>query len=297
MQYTNVKHLYVLPCLLFVLFTLAFSQSGRDVNKRAEGHFGKVAQPFHVVLMVDTNTFMFGANTLIYEQFKEASFALVEQLQNEDRVKIISFDNKVHTLSDFTNDKGALKKAITKDIRPGLGKKLYDAMDTAIADLEKVQGRKAIIIITDGVDWHSDYSTYKKNRDKLEKAGIIVYPILCDTRETLERIVKRAGGYANLEVIFTGESDTTKVIYNGQSGTIRIYRPRTTGQPSIEGPTKPTTTGSNGNIEAEIDRLYSTADAYVKDLADVTGGRLYRPDKVTDLPAAFAKIADELRTQ
>jgi VWFA-related protein len=46
-----------------------------------------------------------------------------------------------------------------------------------------------------------------------------------------------------------------------------------------------------------LDHAYSTADSYLKALADKSGGRLVRADSVGSLPAAFANIAGELRTQ
>ena len=46
-----------------------------------------------------------------------------------------------------------------------------------------------------------------------------------------------------------------------------------------------------------LDNLYLMADSYLKDLADRTGGQVYRADTVAALPQAFAAIASELRTQ
>ena len=46
-----------------------------------------------------------------------------------------------------------------------------------------------------------------------------------------------------------------------------------------------------------MDNLYLTADSYLKEVADRSGGQVYRADNVGALPQAFAAIADELRTQ
>ena len=53
----------------------------------------------------------------------------------------------------------------------------------------------------------------------------------------------------------------------------------------------------NDTISAELDMLYLMADSYLKELADHTGGQLYRADTVAALPQAFSAIAAELRTQ
>jgi VWFA-related protein len=46
-----------------------------------------------------------------------------------------------------------------------------------------------------------------------------------------------------------------------------------------------------------MDMLYLTADSYLSQLADRSGGQLYKADTVGSLPQAFAAIAAELRTQ
>jgi VWFA-related protein len=53
----------------------------------------------------------------------------------------------------------------------------------------------------------------------------------------------------------------------------------------------------NDTISGMLDNLYLMADSYLKDLADRSGGALYRADTVASLPQAFAAIAAELRTQ
>ena len=46
-----------------------------------------------------------------------------------------------------------------------------------------------------------------------------------------------------------------------------------------------------------LDQLYLTADSYLKELTDKSGGRLLRADTLSSLPDAFARIAAELRAQ
>jgi Ca-activated chloride channel family protein len=46
-----------------------------------------------------------------------------------------------------------------------------------------------------------------------------------------------------------------------------------------------------------LDNMYLMADSYLKQVADRSGGQVYRADNIGALPQAFAAIADELRTQ
>ncbi|MBC7911606.1 MAG: VWA domain-containing protein [Pyrinomonadaceae bacterium] len=276
--------------------------------------FGSITQPFHVVLMLDTS----GSTQEKLGQIQRAATAFVNELQPADRVKLISFDDKILDYGDFTNDREAVRAAIGR-MRSGNGTKLYDAMRLAIASLKRVQGRKAIIIFTDGVDWHSDHASIDENRRQLEEAGIIVYPIRYDTREESERSVRqqqRDGQRVDLGTIFGGgsQSPTTP----SANPDVKIPLPPGAGKekPTIGGipippilipqtndpnrrndPTRPNTGGQGDDIDQMLNLLYSTADGYLNDLALVTGGKLYRADMISSLPVAFASIAAELRTQ
>lgn len=276
--------------------------------------FANVTQPFHVVLMIDTS----GSTQDKLGQIKRAADAFVDELQPADRVKLISFDDKINDYGEFTNDRTALRGAIGS-LRPGAGTKLYDAMEVAIHALQRIEGRKAIVIFTDGVDWYSDHANINQNRRELEEAGIIVYPIRYDTREETERIAReqaRGGRTVDLGTIFGGgggggQSPTTPPANPGST----IPLPPGTGgsTPTIggipippiviqprndpNGRNDPNSNASEANIKAMLDLAYATADGYLRDLAQITGGKLHRADTLGSLPLAFANIAAELRTQ
>jgi len=147
--------------------------------------FGKVAAPFHVVLMLDTSSSTKDHLRLI----QNAAFAFVQQLQPVDRVKIISFDDKVRDLNEFTSDREVLRTAINST-RPGEGTKVYDAVELAMNTLRKIRGRKAIVLFSDGMDWYSDKATFEGTVRYLDEEGVVVYPIRYDTRATTERLAR-----------------------------------------------------------------------------------------------------------
>src|SRR5215213_4785007 len=71
--------------------------------------FGKMAMPFHVVLMLDTSS----STQDKLRAIQQAAFTFVQQLQPADRVKVISFDDKVRDLNEFTNNRETLRVAIS----------------------------------------------------------------------------------------------------------------------------------------------------------------------------------------
>lgn len=148
--------------------------------------FGKVAAPFHVVLLLDTSA----STQEKLREIQRASYAFVQQLQAADRVKMISFDDQVRELTEFTSNRETLKDAINS-LRPGQGTKVYDAFAVALDSIRRIKGRKAIVIFTDGVDWHSDYATFDGTLRNLDEEGVIVYPIRYDTRAATEALARQ----------------------------------------------------------------------------------------------------------
>lgn len=162
--------------------------------------FATVDEPFQVILMLDTSA----STQDKLAQIQRAAIAFVEELKPDDRVKVIAFDDDIRDLNDFTSDRAALRIAIRRT-KPGKGTRLYDAVRLAIQNLEYEKGRKALVLFTDGVDWHSNSATYEDNLRTLEESEIIVYPIRYETRaetEALAREQERRGRTVDPSIIF-----------------------------------------------------------------------------------------------
>jgi hypothetical protein len=187
---TDVSGIYVTD-LRQEDFTLAEDGVAQQI-----AFFGKVSMPFHVVLMLDTSSSTQDKLQLI----QQAAYTFVQQLQPADRVKVISFDDKVRDLNEFTNNRETLRVAIN-GTRAGQGTKVYDAFELALNTLRRIRGRKAIVIFTDGMDWHSDSATFNSNVRWLDEEGVIVYPIRFDTRATTERLAREQSSEVQLPTI------------------------------------------------------------------------------------------------
>jgi hypothetical protein len=166
-----------------------------DSMQQEIAFFATVSAPFHVVLMLDTSA----STEDKLGQIQRAAVAFVDQLKPGDRVKVISFDDEVRDLNEFTNDRGVLKTAILKT-RSGQGTKLYDAFELALGSIRRIQGRKAIVLFTDGVDYHSDQATFDGTLRGLDEEGVIVYPIRFATREETERIARGQASDPNVQL-------------------------------------------------------------------------------------------------
>lgn len=170
--------------------------------------FGKVAAPFHVVLMLDTSS----STQDKLKQIQQAAAAFVEELQPADRVKVISFDDQVKDWNDFTNNRELLKNAINRT-KSGQGTKVYDAMELALNSIRRIRGRKAIVLFSDGMDWHSDRASFDGTLRWLDEEGVIIYPIRYDTRATTERLAREQASES------TPQLPTIDVVRRPPSGT------------------------------------------------------------------------------
>lgn len=171
-------------------------QIQEDGTKQEIAIFATITAPFHVVLMLDTSA----STREKLVDIRRAATAFVEQLQSHDRVKVISFNDQVMDHNEFTNDRALLRSAINKT-QAGEGTKLYDAFSIALDSIRSIQGRKAIVIFTDGVDRISDRATFDSTLRGLDEEGVIVYPIRYDTRAETEELLRRQAEEQSLPTI------------------------------------------------------------------------------------------------
>jgi Ca-activated chloride channel homolog len=107
--------------------------------------FGLEINPVSVVLLLDTSA------TVKQElkQIKKAAEEFANALSRDDRISIVTFADEVNLLLDWTGNTSLARKSLRK-VKPGLRTALYDAMYAAAQDmLRDVEGRKAIILLTD----------------------------------------------------------------------------------------------------------------------------------------------------
>ena len=235
--------------------------------------FSSVDKPFSVVLMLDTS----GSTRFRLDEIQDAAITFVNQLRQDDRVMVVSFDDRVRVLSEFTSDRSRLRDAIRRT-NPGDGTKLYEAVDLVINQrLNSVEGRKAIVLFTDGVDTTSRHASYVSNVQDAEELDALIYPVQYDTYQDLGG----GGGGSGSGRWPNSNADILGQILGGVFGGGRGGRGGRSGG------------GGMGSSRRE----YEIANRYLHELAEKTGGRSYQGDSSQSLASAFAGIADELRRQ
>jgi Ca-activated chloride channel homolog len=226
--------------------------------------FQSVDKPFSVVLMLDTSP----STQFRLEDIQDAAITFVNQLRADDKVMIVSFNDDIKILSEFTTDRSKLQRAIRR-ANTDDGTRLYDALDMVInQQLSRVQGRKAIVLFTDGVDTTSRRADYQSTIMDAQELDALIYPVQYDTSADMN-----AGNFpARIDVwgqILGG------IFGGGGGGHRRGGR------------------SSRGTSRGE----YDIANEYLLELANSTGGREYRADSLQNMSYAFANVAEELRRQ
>lgn len=266
-----------------------------DGIEQQVAYFGSVDRPFTVALIIDTS----GSTKDRLFEIQRAAQTFVDQLRTDDRVMVVAFDDKIRILCQPTGDRNIIRGAI-QQVSPGSGTRLYDAVDTVMRQhLKNVEGRKAIVLFTDGVDTSSKHASYESTVLQAEEFDALIYPVEYNTYEDLGggspqggrrgRGGYPGGGGGNPNGGSSGSvlGDILGSILGGgrSSGGYPGGRGGGGGWPgSRRG-------GRNGGLED-----YELADRYLKDLARVTGARLYNADNA-NLDSAFQMVAEELRRQ
>lgn len=213
-------------------------------------YFGTSDKPFTVAIVIDVSP----STAYRIEEIQRAAMAFVNLLEPQDSVMVIEFDHSVSVLTEVTKDREKIYKAIRKaDF--GDGTSLYNAVDETLRkQLSKIQGRKAVVLFTDGVDTTSRKNSYDSTLSYAEESDSLVFPIYYNTYFDNRA---RSGG-------------TFPPIFGGGGG---IYR---------------------GTSSED----YALGRRYLEELADATGGRVFRPESTPGgLTRAFEGIAEELRRQ
>jgi VWFA-related protein len=247
--------------------------------------------PLTFGLLVDTS--LSQRNVLNDERTASKAF-LEKMLANEkDRAFLIHFDREVELLQDLTSSKEKLETALERMSSPsfkgstqsdpddqtsggrshhsGAGTLLYDAVYLASNELMKKQpGRKALIVLTDGVD-HGSKESLENAIEAAQRADTIVYSILFKDQNHENSGFGRGAGRGG---------------YPGGGG----------GWPGGGGG-YPGGSGRHGGGGRNPQEAHVDGKRILERISQETGGRMFEVTKKEPIDQVYASIADELRQQ
>lgn len=163
--------------------------------------------PLTIGLMVDTSM----SQVHVLDAERGASFRFLDQVlrENKDHVFIMQFDLAVQTRQPLTGSRRDLDQALTMVDTPtraqlrsqyGGGTLLFDALVDASDVMKKQQGRKALIVLSDGGENGSD-ATLSDAIDATQRSETLIYTIFFsdggfngDGKDIMQRLAKETGG-------------------------------------------------------------------------------------------------------
>ncbi|HEU4869618.1 MAG TPA: VWA domain-containing protein [Pyrinomonadaceae bacterium] len=213
--------------------------------------------PVDVVLMVDASSSV--ANNL--DDFRRAAQGFAARLEADDRISLIKFDDRIELLQDWTKSRFQLQRALNR-IEPGMFTRFNDALSLAAKEQfgGENKSRRAVIVLSDGIDNGRGTSTLEAALQALLRAQVVVYVV---SNTEISRASKRA------------ELDT---LLGGTDASVRFNQLRI------------------DDLRLGL-KVLDQSEENLEQLAQATGGRLYKPRTFDALESTYAEVADELRHQ
>lgn len=133
-------------------------------------------KPISVALVIDTSGST--AKDWQYEIKSLRKFlnALFREGNERDSAALLTFNYDVTIQHDFTRNAKLLEDRL-RPIKPEGGTSLYDAIFHASQQLQRREGRRVIVLVTDGGNT-TGVRPYKEAREAAQRADIVMYPIV-----------------------------------------------------------------------------------------------------------------------
>jgi VWFA-related protein len=232
-----------------------------------------IDSPYSLLLLMDVS----GSTSSYMKLMRKAAVEFTREIGPDDRIAVARFNTKTRLVQDFTSDLDAAAKAISR-LRSWGGTAFYDALMACIDRyMRNVEGRKAIVVFTDGVDnalegkpKEGSRTSYEELHNRLLESDSIVYTIFLNSKG------KGAVPYG---------------------GTTTVSYPRMPLPLPLPAPYPQVSKQPQERPKLDDDTIYGTAREQLEAIADLTGGRMYAPLRVEELSDVYSQIADDLRVR
>lgn len=222
--------------------------------------FAAVEEPISVALMLDTS----GSTEFQLTRIKNEGMRFIRLLREDDSVAVLSFADDVTLLEQFSIYHKKNPDVLRK-IKPGGLSAVYEAVWLALEQVLKPEyGRKALVILSDGVDTRSDTVTKEETLELARKTDATIYPVYFNTNKDRSKRMPR--GIDPLRDSYTNSF-------------LAAQWPRI---PLPSGREKPE---------------YAAGREYLESLAKYSGGLFVDASRIENLSSAFMRIAQELWNQ
>ena len=145
-----------------------------DGSQQQITNFNVSQAPITAVLLVEfaSTNYAFIIDAL------QASYAFANTLKKDDWIAVTYYDMQPHILVDFTQDKRAVYGALNQLRMPGFAEtNLFDALYDTLDRLDRVDGKKYVILVTTGFDSFSKLTLDKITKKIRDTKDVTIFPI------------------------------------------------------------------------------------------------------------------------
>jgi len=156
-----------------------------------------------------------------------AAYGFAQSLKPEDYLAIVAYDIRPEMLSDFTTDRRKTQEALQRLNIPGFSEaNLYDALTDTADRMSGIEGRKAIVLISSGIDTFSK-KNYGETRKSLQESGVPVYAI--GLMQALRDMADAMGALGSIQRLDFLQADNAMRTFSKETGGMAFF-PRFLGE-------------------------------------------------------------------
>jgi VWFA-related protein len=145
-----------------------------DGSPQQIANFNISQAPITAVLLIEYASTNYG----FMIQALQASYAFANTLRKDDWIAVAYYDMQPHILVDFTQDKRAVYGALNQLRIPGFSEtNLFDALYDTLDRLDRVEGKKYVILVTTGVDTFSKLTLDKITKKIKDTKDVTIFPV------------------------------------------------------------------------------------------------------------------------
>jgi VWFA-related protein len=145
-----------------------------DGSPQQIANFNVAQAPITAVLLIEYASTNYG----FMIQALQASYAFANTLRKDDWIAVAYYDMQPHILVDFTQDKRAVYGALNQLRIPGFAEtNLFDALYDTLDRLDRVEGKKYVILVTTGVDTFSKLTLDKITKKIKDTKDVTIFPV------------------------------------------------------------------------------------------------------------------------
>lgn len=193
--------------------------------------FSTTEAPMTLAMVVEFSNRFQSFYSYTWFQTLQAAYGFTSMLRPDDYLAIVAYDLRPEMLTDFTTDRGQIQEALSRLRFPGFSESnLYDALTDTISRMQGIEGRKAILLLSSGVDTFSK-QTFDQARRSIQEGGVPIYAV--GLMQSIRDIAEAQGAMRGTQELTFLQADSQMRTFATESGGMAFFPHFVTELPEI----------------------------------------------------------------